>query len=266
MRALILVSAATFVALGCAAAPPPPPAETKVRAEAYRVEERNPGPEGFTAVALVALENTGDVPVTALKASFEVVSEGVIVSAGETPVTATVPPKGETRAEIPALVKYEALAEIPGQKARPYAVRGELFLSDGSVSFARAGAVRMPTQPKIDLGSLDLMGSDRAGLTANISVTLENSNAYPLDVRQIGWKLRLAGKDYGTGEIAVGASVKPASSTSFQFVVYHEPSELKQLGIKLGKSLSYDLELTLETVDGRSIPLKKTGSTDVLRG
>lgn len=259
-----IVGAMMLAMAGCAGAKTPPPLVTQVVPETLKVEERDPMPTGFTAVVVVSLDNLGGADVTAKKAVYEVVTDGNVVESGEVEVTATLPAGQMTRAEILVPVKYASVARAA--KSYTFAVRGQLFLSDGVVDFAKAGAVRAPVPPKLDVASMRLEGSDRTGLTAAADISVENTNTFNFPIRQITWKLTVDGKLFGEGNMAVGSIVKAATTTGYQFSLFREPGELKERGIKFSSSFSYELELLLEGEEGTQVPLKKADTVQVLRG
>lgn len=259
--------------VACASSKPAPEKEVEapgaaVTAETLSLEERDQTLSGLVAVATIKLANPGAQPVQATRARYEVVQAGKVLEQGETPLSATVPAGGEATVEVAGRFVYaKSDAEVAAltQRKEPldYALRGLIDVGGAEVEFARGASIRPPRLPRLTVSSVDATTSKSTGIVFAVSVDLENPNTFPLTMQATRWKLTVAGKPAGEGELERKAP-KPASHTTYPLEVTLAPKEVKERKELQGASVPWSLEVELD-LGAAKVRLEETGEAKLLR-
>jgi LEA14-like dessication related protein len=199
---------------------------------------------------------------------------------GSAPVHGTVPTKGVKAVTLPAKVSFRPLlAAVSG--VRPGAVvpyTADLNLSvdlpavagGGRVALpiSRSGDLPVPAVPEISLAGLHLGEVGLSKAAATLSLTIKNTNQFPVDLSRLAFALDLSGSRVGSTSLARRVALKPGDTG-----VVDIPIELSltRLGLSAfntlrGKSAGYGLtgDLTVETPFGPiEMPLAGSGTTKV---
>ncbi|MFN7133570.1 MAG: LEA type 2 family protein, partial [Myxococcales bacterium] len=210
----------TLFAAACASAPPPAPEGPKVTSET-KLQEVDQSLTGFVATASVKLVNEGEAPVQLKGAQYELVQAGQVLKKGRVPLEGEIGPGEELEVEVPAQWEYaesrEQLVALTERKEPlAYALRGVVELTNGSVEFARAGAVRSPKMLTVKLDTIEAVNSPTRGLTVNALIDVGNPNPFAVPIKALNWKVALAGQPTAEGVLARNDVAKPASQTRYE--------------------------------------------------
>lgn len=202
MRKLLAMAALSALAGACATTPKEPPAPPTEKAEVYRIEIRDQDFTEFTALAHVQLP-PGASPTSA---HWELLSGSPLapLASGDSPMAADqVPDDGVVQVGGRAAYSAspEGQAEIMSQEgSMPIVLRGYVEADGVRYAFTRAGRVRTPRVPSIDVARVEagaIPSERRVGLVFFIRV--ENPNAFDVPLENVEFDLKIGGVEIDKG-------------------------------------------------------------------
>lgn len=281
MRAL-LPSIAAVVLVGCGGhakkqlPPAPIPVERPLVAlEAARVESL--GFSGLDVVFDCRIENPNPFPLSVVKVSYGLALEGRAAAKGAnaTPVVieaggpgapgrgAFVVPVSVRFADVPAFAPL-----LARDRDAEYALTGEVIFhtpaGDVRVPLSQTGRIGMPRAPKIRVANVRLAKASPREVALELSVAVENPNAFPIPAGRIHYALFLSEKEVAKTDLVVAEPIAGGASAAF-------PGSIKVSILKAGTAAarllipftSLDASVRGEAVFG-GVPVPLDVATSIL--
>jgi LEA14-like dessication related protein len=290
MRALVrsLAVLAAVVVLGCGGhakkklpAAPIPVERPLVALQAAHVESL-----GFSGLELVfdcRIENPNPFPLSVVKVSYALALEGraaakgsnatpIVIEAGAlgAPGAPVVPGRGAV--VVPVSVRF---ADVPAfapllvrDRDAAYALTGEVTFhtpaGDVRVPLSQTGRLGMPRAPKIRVANVRLAKASPREVALELSVAVENPNAFPIPAGRIHYALFLSGKEVARTDLVVADPIAGGASAAF-------PGSIKVSVLKAGTAAarllipftSLDASVRGEAVFG-GVPVPLDVATSIL--
>jgi LEA14-like dessication related protein len=285
MRSLVrsLAVLAAVVSIGCGGhakklPPAPIPVERpRVALQGARVESL-----GFSGLELVfdcRIENPNPFPLSVVKVRYALALEGRTAARGTAATPVLIAPglpdgAGLGSFAVPVSVRF---ADVPAygpllarDRDAEYALTGDVTFhtpaGDVSVPLSQTGRLGMPRAPKIHVGGVRLAKASPRKVRLELSVAVENPNAFPIPAGRIHYALFLSGKEVAKTDLVIAEPIAGGGNAAFPGSI--EVSVLKA-GTAAARLLipftSLDANVRGEAVFG-GVPVPLDLATSILPG
>jgi LEA14-like dessication related protein len=199
---------------------------------------------GATLAFSAELSNPTGATVLLGGVSYALDVEGKRVFEGTVPGGVEVPAGGSAAVPLPGRVRY---ADLPGvaakvalKKAVPYRLSAAAAVrtpaGDVTVPVAYEGSLSVPKPPGFGLAGLKIKSMNPFDAAIEVSVEIENENAFPLPIGLLAYRITVAG-----GEIASAEGALPAIGPGQKAVIpIPVKISLKKAGKGVVKALKGD--------------------------
>jgi len=227
----------------------------------------------------VDVSNPYQVPLPLTNMTYSLASGGTPFLDGAADVSGTIPAGGSKRLTVPASVTFSKLMTAlsgvqPGQVV-PYDASLDLSVDAPGVGplslpLRKRGEVPVPAVPKVRLAGVDFkeLSFNQAAATVNLEV--ENTNAFNVDLKQLGYDLNLAGSRVATGGVQEAVALKSGQAGSIAIPIQFSPAQfgLAMFNMLRGQGADYAIEgdMQFDTPYGSlSMPYSRSGETNLTR-
>ncbi len=209
----------------------------------------------FTVVFEATLQNPTAAPVRVRGAHYQLSSEDEILAEGDADLDVTAAPGGKASFEITVPVHYardaDEIRAFASTKVLPLLLEATLHSDAGEIAFSRAGRVRSPRLPYVDLQDPDAARQRLDAIAAVFRIAVHNDNPFTLKLDGLHYTLSVEGKVLSEDTLGLGEPIPPSSIGVYEVPVDLTEETLPGIGgiLKEKNALDYKVEGTLRVQD-----------------
>jgi LEA14-like dessication related protein len=281
-RSLALLAALVSVGCGGHAKKKLPPAPLPVERPRVALEGARVESLGFLGLELVfdcRIENPNPFPLSVAKVRYGLALEGRSAARGTVATPVLIAPgtaegAGHGAFAVPVSVRFADVPTFGPLLARDrdaeYALTGDVTFhtpaGDVSVPLTQTGRIGMPRAPKIHVDGVRLAKASPRQVRIELSVAVENPNAFPIPAGRIRYALFLSGKEVAKTDLVIAEPIVGGGNAAF-------PGSLEISVLKAGTAAarllipftSLDANVRGEAVFG-GVPVPLDLATSILPG
>lgn len=122
------------------------------------------------------------------------------------------PAKGDSKLELPVTLTYlelfETVSDFLKSDSVHYDLSGSVGIGPFDLPYHKEGDIPIPKLPNVSLKKVRISKLSLTGATVQVTVDLQNTNAFSVNVNKINYRLKLAGATFAQG---VSETVSPIS-------------------------------------------------------
>jgi hypothetical protein len=231
VRTLVLVAAASLGLSACShAKKAPPPAPLPVHLPLVAFEGVQVDGFGFSGARLTfraRAENTGPTPISVVRIDYALDVEGGRAAHGTTPAQLAVAPAtaggpGAAAVFLPVELRFAA---VPGIARVLSAEREAAYVLTGGVTFLtprgevrvpmrHAGTLAVPRAPRFAVEKVLMRSASPREIALEMTVDVQNPNAFELPAGRIGCGLVLSGKEVVRADLELAAPIQAGGTAA----------------------------------------------------
>ena len=227
----------------------------------------------------VEVKNPYSVALPLVDIDYALSSEGQPFLSGQTQLGQAIP-AGQTKAfTLPTTVRFLELLDVvkdvePGTVV-PYQANVGVSVDVPQLGLVRVplqkdGQIPVPTVPSVELTRVDWKSLDLQKALAVLNLQLVNNNQFPVDLRQMGYGLSLAGKQVAEASVQHDGSFNPGQPRQIHVPISISPIQLGLAFFEILKGQGADYEISgnldLDSPFGpMSMPYTRQGKTTFSR-
>ncbi|MCA9290986.1 MAG: LEA type 2 family protein [Phycisphaerales bacterium] len=223
----------------------------------------------------VEVSNPYGVPLPVAAIDYQLASRGASFLSGRLDDAPAIGAHGSRVLTVPTQLDFASLlASVKGVRPGaivPYSAGLTVNLDAPGVGpvavpLSKKGTVPVPAVPDVSLEGVRWTDLSFDAASAVMTVTIGNTNAFPLDVSQLNYALALGGVEVADAGLSKAMSIRPGTSTSIEIPLSFSPKSLGLAAFNMltGSGASYDLSggLAAGTPFGPiTLPFSRSGQT-----
>jgi LEA14-like dessication related protein len=185
------------------------------------------------------------------------------------------PANGTGVIQLPVTVPYfdlfDSVAELFKRETVAYDLSGTVGVGPFDIPYRSSGELPIPKLPEIRLKSVDVAALSLTGADLVFTLGLKNVNAFPIDVTELTYDIKLGGKAFAQGLVRQTAPLQAEVETPVEVALRVSFFDLGRSAYHLlldpsaGYELTGEMRLKNKTSGPSRIPFKLNGQVDVHR-
>jgi len=227
----------------------------------------------------VEIDNPYAASLPLAELRYALASAGTKFLDGTVQPTGAIPARGKQVIQLPATVKFAALATaLKGVKPGaivPYTADFHIgvdtpMLGRIDVPLSKSGELPVPAVPEVELTSLVIETLQIDQVKAVAKLRISNTNRFALDLSKLGVSLALAGQDVGGSRLARPITLAPGQSSAVEVPLAFSP---RALGVGLfnllrGEQIAYEVSGSIDAnsrFGALALPFRHIGNSAVAK-
>ncbi len=197
----------------------------------------------------IEVTNPYDVALPLVNVDYALASGGEPFVSGKGELTGSIPARGSKRLTLPADVRFDQLiAALRGVKAGqvvPYAAELGLAVDAPGLGplrlpMRKSGELPVPAVPKVELAEVSWSKLSLTGAAAVVKLKVENTNAFPLDLSTLDFKIALGGTEFADVKLGKKIALSKGGSGSIDIPIQVSTLKLGVAAVNMLKAKSID--------------------------
>lgn len=223
----------------------------------------------------VKVSNPYSVALPVSDIGYGLSTSGSSVVSGQAKLSESIPAKGSRTITLPISLVFADLLKAGGQvragQLLPYQADLKLSVDAPVVGtlalpMRKTGKVPVPAVPEVTLQSMTYNDLTWTNAAAVLKVNVTNTNAFDVDLNELGYELKLAGKPIASSVVNTTGKLASGQTRTLEIPISFSPVKLGASAFSMLRGSGADFELKgnldLGTAYGNlTLPYQKTGQT-----
>ena len=223
----------------------------------------------------VKVSNPYGVALPVSDIGYGLSTSGSSVISGQAKISESIPANGSKVITLPVSLVFADLLKAGGQvragQLLPYQADIKLSVDTPvlgilALPMRQTGKVPVPAVPEVSLESMTYDSLTWTSAAAVLKVNVTNTNAFDVDLNELGYELKLAGQPIASSVVNTKGKLASGQTRTLEIPISFSPAKLGTSALSMLRGSGADFELNgkvdLGTAYGNlTLPYQKTGRT-----